>query len=143
MKHRAGEYVPGVVNVLPGITMYYGDTCQPLRGRITPWGAVFHSKAGRDGCRCCRMPFVFWAAAFIKAAFMGEVAPILPVLVSTGPYRVVHHPVYIGMTVALFGVALTLISGAGTIGTLLLFLPSEVYRARLEDKALAQKFGKE
>lgn len=89
------------------------------------------------------MALVIWAAVHIKKAFMGEVEPRLDVLVRDGPYRFVRHPVYLGMTIALAGLTVVLRSWLGLIGVFLLFLPSEVYRAKLEEKALAFKFGSE
>ncbi len=87
------------------------------------------------------MSLVVWAATYIKEAFLGEVEPRLDVLVRDGPYRFIRHPVYFGMTLALVGVTVALRSWPGLIGVFLLFLPSEIYRARLEEKALFHKFG--
>ncbi len=46
-----------------------------------------------------------------------------------------------GLTVALLGVSIVARSVAGLVATLVLFLPIEVYRARLEDRALMERFG--
>lgn len=87
------------------------------------------------------MALVAWAAVHIREAFLGEVQPRLDELIQSGPYRFVRHPVYLGMTIALAGVPISLRSWPGLIGVFLLFLPSEVYRARLEEKALLREFG--
>jgi protein-S-isoprenylcysteine O-methyltransferase Ste14 len=87
------------------------------------------------------MALVVWAATHIRDAFLGEVQPRLAELIQTGPYQFVRHPVYLGMTIALAGVAISLRSWPGLIAVFLLFLPSQVYRARLEEKALLQEFG--
>jgi protein-S-isoprenylcysteine O-methyltransferase Ste14 len=55
----------------------------------------------------------------------------------------VRHPVYLGMTIALLGAAISLRSWPGMVAVLLLFLPSEIYRAWLEERALSAKFGGE
>jgi len=47
------------------------------------------------------------------------------------------------MTIALLGPAVALRSWLGSIAVLLWFLPSENYRAKLEEQALARRFGKE
>ena len=51
--------------------------------------------------------------------------------------------VYLGMTIALFGVTVSLRSWLGMISVFLLFLPTEIYRAKLEEKALFRLFGAE
>jgi protein-S-isoprenylcysteine O-methyltransferase Ste14 len=86
---------------------------------------------------------VVWAAGYIREAFMGDVKPVLDKIVKKGPYRLVRHPVYLGMTIALSGIPITLKSWPGILSVFIFFLPSVIYRARLEEKALAQKFGKE
>jgi protein-S-isoprenylcysteine O-methyltransferase Ste14 len=86
---------------------------------------------------------VIWSAMHIKEAFFGEVEPRLDVLVKSGPYRFVRHPVYLGMTIALAGLPIASRSWPGLIGVFLLFLPSEMYRAKFEEKALARRFGGE
>jgi protein-S-isoprenylcysteine O-methyltransferase Ste14 len=87
------------------------------------------------------MALVGWAALYIKEAIGGEVEPRLEVLVKEGPYRFVRHPVYLGMTIAFIGVAFAFRSITGLIGVFVLVVPTEIYRAKLEEKALAQKFG--
>ena len=83
------------------------------------------------------------AVATCGRAFLGEVEPVTDRLVTGGPYRLVRHPVYLGMLVTTLGIAL----GLGSIGGLLLagfiFLPMALWRARLEDAALARRFGRE
>jgi protein-S-isoprenylcysteine O-methyltransferase Ste14 len=89
------------------------------------------------------MALVGLAALYIKESISGEVETRLEVLVKQGPYRFVRHPVYLGMTIAFIGVAIAFRSIPGLIGVFVLLLPTEIYRAKLEEKALAQKFGAE
>jgi len=89
------------------------------------------------------MALVVWAAFRIRLGMLGEVEPAQGGLVKRGPYRLVRHPVYLGMTIALCGIPVALRSWLGLIGVLLLFLPSEIYRARLEERALFRRFGSE
>jgi protein-S-isoprenylcysteine O-methyltransferase Ste14 len=86
---------------------------------------------------------MIWAAVYNKGAVLGEVRPELDVLVRGGPYRFVCHPLYLGKTIALLGGAVALRSWPGMLAVFLLFLPSEIYLARVEEKALARKFGSE
>jgi protein-S-isoprenylcysteine O-methyltransferase Ste14 len=82
-----------------------------------------------------------WAVAHLKNAFLGNVAPVTAQLVTSGPYRWIRHPTYVATVIALIGLALALRSPWGLAVTLVLFLPAAVYRARLEERALARRFG--
>lgn len=131
------EYVPGVLNGLAGLGVlmisFLIDLRLPIPQDTANLGGFLALLFG--------MSLVVWATVYIKEAITGEVEPVLEVLVKEGPYRFVRHPVYLGMTIALLGVTILLRSVPGLVGTFVLFLPSEVYRAKLEEKALAQKFG--
>jgi len=60
------------------------------------------------------------------------------VVVSTGPYRVVRHPMYAGFALYAIGTALLLGSGYGVVGAFLLIGIIAV-RAVLEEKVLVQE----
>ena len=64
-------------------------------------------------------------------------------LATDGPYRIVRHPYYLGDNILIIGLAIGLTSVWGIVGTLFLLVPSTIYVARLEDEALAEKFGKD
>ena len=81
------------------------------------------------------------AAGFLKKAFQGNIESLTDVLITTGPYQYVRHPLYLGMVVSVSGIALGLKSLWGLLLTLFAFVPLSVYRARLEEEALARKFG--
>lgn len=91
----------------------------------------------------CGMLLFAVAAGYLKKAFQGNVEPVTDALITIGPYHYVRHPLYLGMVVSTFGIAIGLRSLWGAVVTLFVFAPIGVYRARLEEKALAQKFGKE
>jgi protein-S-isoprenylcysteine O-methyltransferase Ste14 len=83
------------------------------------------------------------AAAHLRQAFLGNVEPVTDRLVTTGPYRFVRHPVYLGMFVTALGLAVAFRSLWGMLITLFAFVPAGLCRAKLEEKALAQRFGQE
>lgn len=62
-------------------------------------------------------------------------------LATEGPYRIVRHPYYLGDIILIMGLALGLRSVWGLIGTVFLLVPSAIYVGRMEDTALAEKFG--
>jgi len=82
-----------------------------------------------------------WTVASIRRGVAGRVKPLLDRVVRGGPYRHMRHPVYLGMLVILVGVAWRLGSWPGVVAAVLLFLPSIIYRARLEETALEKRFG--
>ena len=139
MKHIANEYVPAILNGLTGIGVILISFLMKLRLPVpigtAKWIGIAIVYIG--------IVLVVWAAVHIKAAIRGMVNPVLNQLVKDGPYKFIHHPVYLGTTIALVGVALSLRSWPGLLCALFLFLPSELHRARLEEKALAEKFGEE
>lgn len=81
------------------------------------------------------------AVAYLRRAFFGDVEPVTDRLVTTGPYRMVRHPLYLGMFVATTGLAIAFRSLWGMLITLAVFVPVGLYRARLEERALVQRFG--
>ncbi len=80
---------------------------------------------------------------YLRSGFLGEVEPNLDHLVTAGPYRWCRHPLYLSFMLIILGLDLMFGSPAGILVTLLLALPSTIYRARLEEKALADRFGEE
>ncbi|MDQ7793191.1 MAG: isoprenylcysteine carboxylmethyltransferase family protein [bacterium] len=84
-----------------------------------------------------------WAVATMRWGILGGIYPVAPGLVREGPYRLVRHPLYLGLILALAGMAISLRSGSGLLGVLGLFVPSAVYRARLEERDLAAVFGRD
>ena len=78
-----------------------------------------------------------WRATRSKAQPGGEA------LATDGPYRLVRHPYYLGDIILIMGLAIGLRSVWGIVGTLFLLIPSSIHVARLEDDALAEKFGEE
>jgi protein-S-isoprenylcysteine O-methyltransferase Ste14 len=81
--------------------------------------------------------------AYLKKAFLGNVEPVTDTLITAGPYKLVRHPLYLGMVISTIGLAVGLRSLWGVLVVFLIFIPAGLWRARLEEDALAQKFGKE
>lgn len=65
-------------------------------------------------------------------------------LKTTGPYRFVRHPVYLGQFLAQAGVLLCFArTHAVWIGLYCVFVGLQLYRSKLEDRVLASAFGEE
>lgn len=78
----------------------------------------------------------------LKHAASGHIEPIGD-LVSSGIYARLRHPMYVSFAIIMLALDLTFGSVPGTLVTLLVFIPSLVWRARLEERALARRFGKD
>nr|MDO8098698.1 isoprenylcysteine carboxylmethyltransferase family protein [Candidatus Njordarchaeota archaeon] len=80
------------------------------------------------------------AAVTLKSGYFGNVQPTTD-LVTSGVYRYIRHPMYLSYLVAMLGVDLASRNIFSFPVTFLCFLPTLIYRARQEEKALANKFG--
>jgi protein-S-isoprenylcysteine O-methyltransferase Ste14 len=62
-------------------------------------------------------------------------------LVTTGPYRLVRHPIYLGLAVLAMGHALAFASWPAVAVVLLAVVPALAWRARAEEALLGDTFG--
>ena len=83
------------------------------------------------------------SVVYLKQAFLGNVEPVADRLITTGPYRLVRHPLYLGMFVATIGLAVAFRSLLGMLISLAVFIPAGLWRARIEEEALTRRFGVE
>jgi len=87
--------------------------------------------------------FFVYVLSYLRSGFFGETEPRLNSLLTEGPYGVCRHPQYLSFIIMILGFDLLFGSLMGIILTLALSIPSVVYRARVEDRLLRKKFGKE
>jgi protein-S-isoprenylcysteine O-methyltransferase Ste14 len=62
-------------------------------------------------------------------------------LVTTGPYRLVRHPIYLGLALLAMGEALAFSSWPALMIVLFGIVPTFAWRARAEEKLLSSTFG--
>lgn len=62
-------------------------------------------------------------------------------LVTSGPYRLVRHPIYLGLVLLAAGQALAFGSRPALLVVLIAVVPTFVWRARTEEKLLSRTFG--
>jgi protein-S-isoprenylcysteine O-methyltransferase Ste14 len=62
-------------------------------------------------------------------------------LVTTGPYRLVRHPIYLGFALLAMGQALAFGSWSALVIVLSGIVPTFAWRARAEEKVLGRTFG--
>jgi protein-S-isoprenylcysteine O-methyltransferase Ste14 len=82
-----------------------------------------------------------YVLSYLRTGFLGNTKPVLDHLITDGPYRFCRHPLYLCFTVMLFGTGLYLGSKLSIIYTVLVSVPSAVYRARKEETLLSIKFS--
>lgn len=89
------------------------------------------------------MFFFAISVLFLKEAFRGNVRPVTEKLVQEGPYRWIRHPLYLSMIISIIGLTAGMRSRWGLIVAFIMFIPFTILRAKLEEAALHDKFGKE
>jgi len=62
-------------------------------------------------------------------------------LVTTGPYRLVRHPIYLGLALVAMGEALAFGSWPAVLIVICGIVPTFAWRARAEERLLARAFG--
>lgn len=75
---------------------------------------------------------------------LGKSLAVLPGgdrLVTHGVYKILRHPIYLGIDLTFLGLFLAIGSTYGMAYLALVVLPLNVARARLEEQALLEKFG--
>ena len=85
----------------------------------------------------------------LSMAHLGDSLKVLPnqsdsqrdVLVMKGVYKYLRHPLYVGITLTLFGLFLACGSTLGMIYLFVIVVPLNLFRANLEEKALSEQFG--
>ena len=86
---------------------------------------------------------LIYSGVYLWRATRSKAQTGVQALATDGPYRIVRHPYYLGGIILIMGLAIGFRSVWSIAGTLLLLIPSAIYVARLEDDALAEKFGED
>ncbi len=83
-----------------------------------------------------------WGYTVLTRSF--GIVPEARELKTSGPYRFVRHPVYLGQFISQGGVWLCAVQPhAVWIGMYAVFVAMQLYRSKLEDRVLAEAFGEE
>jgi protein-S-isoprenylcysteine O-methyltransferase Ste14 len=85
---------------------------------------------------------VLWSRAELGSAWsFVPMADQRTGLVATGPYRFVRHPIYLGLSMLAMGEALAFSSWPAVAVVLAAIVPTFVWRARVEERLLADTLG--
>lgn len=84
------------------------------------------------------MAFSVWGLYHLKGNF--SIVVEARDVVASGPYRIVRHPLYVGETVAVTGLALSA-PHAITFATVILLITLQLWRGWMEEKKLLETFG--
>lgn len=85
--------------------------------------------------------FAIWARFYLAGNWSGSVTIKQDhTLVRTGPYAVVRHPIYFGLTLATLGTAIAF-GEAGCFGGAVMAFAAFLAKARLEESFLIAHFG--
>jgi len=130
---RFAHALPWILDVVVvGVTLFFAS--KPLCGSLT----------------CVAGLILFFAGVLVmfrSKQWLGRQYSLAPsvkrdhVLVMSGPYRFVRHPIYFGALLALLGLNIALESVAGLLAWLVVAIPGHVWRAWEEEKLLAKHFN--
>ena len=87
--------------------------------------------------------FAFWARIILGTNWSGDASLKKDqILIKNGPYNIVRHPIYSGLTFAVIGSTITENALIGLIAVLLILLFS-YFRIKTEERQMKEVFGKE
>jgi protein-S-isoprenylcysteine O-methyltransferase Ste14 len=84
---------------------------------------------------------LLWILAMFHLGKSLAVLPGSDSLVARGVYRYIRHPIYLGITLTLFGLLFACGSVFGMVYLVLVVIPLNLFRAQKEEQALAERFG--
>ena len=88
------------------------------------------------------MGIMIWIMSMCHLGSSFAVLPGTKELITRGIYKYFLHPMYLGISLTLLGLTLACGSSFGIIYLAMVVLPVNLVRARLEEKALTDQFGK-
>jgi len=127
---------------LPSLFMVLSFTTNLFIGFLDPTEILVSKEIGVALLVCGFLIFVY-VLFYLRSGFFGETEPKLDFLITKGPYGFCRHPQYLSFIIMILGIDLMFRSFTGIVFTLAISIPSVVYRARIEDQLLRNKFGEE
>lgn len=127
---------------LPSLFMVLSLTTNIIIGLFDPAEILVPQEIGLV-ILVCRSLFFVYVLLCLRSGFFGETEPKLDFLITKGPYRFCRRPQYLSFLIMLFGFDLMFRSIIGIVFTFTLSIPSVIYRGKVEDKLLKDRFCRE
>jgi protein-S-isoprenylcysteine O-methyltransferase Ste14 len=127
---------------IPSLIMGLSFTANMIVSLYDPTEIILPREIGEALLVCGFLIFAY-VLFYLKSGFFGETEPKLDHLITERPYRFCKHPQYLSFIIMVLGIYLMLRSVIGVVFTLIVLIPSAVYRGKIEDKLLQDKFGEE
>ena len=127
---------------MPSLIMVLSFTANMIVSFYDPAEIILPREIGEALLVCGFLIFAY-VLFYLRSGFFGETEPKLDHLITEGPYRFCRHPQYLSFIVMVLGINLMLRSVIGVVFTFIVSIPSAVYRGKIEDKLLQDKFGEE
>ena len=135
---KRSDRAPLVANIaafglyVPSLTMFSGSSAGSAALLLATSGALLGVASAALIVKSRAELGVAWS--FVPQADQGTG------LVTTGPYRLVRHPIYLGLSLLVMGEALAFGSWPALMIVLFGIVPTFVWRARAEEKLLDRTF---
>ena len=120
----------------------------PLLANVAAFGLFFPSLLTFPGILDGYAALLLALTLVLRARMeLGSAWSFIPIadettgLVTTGPYRLVRHPIYLGLSMLAIGEALAFASWPAFLVVLAGVVPTFVWRASAEEKLLTATFG--
>ena len=127
---------------IPSLIMVLSFTANLIVSLYDPTEIILPMEIGEALLVCGFLIFAY-VLFYLRSGFFGETEPKLDHLITEGPYSFCRHPQYLSFIIMVMGIDLMLRSVIGVVFTLFVSIPSAVYRGKIEDKLLRDKFGEE
>lgn len=136
---RRGSRLPVLAN-FSGFALFFVFLAVAPGGTEGP-GALLLALAG------ALVALIGSALVLRSRAELGDAWSLVPIasehtgIVTSGPYRLVRHPIYLGLSLLALGEAIAFASWPAVLAVLAVVVPSFLWRARVEEKVLLEVFG--